>query len=123
MRTAQAVKLPGPLVDRLRDAAAIHSRSIAGQAEHWIKLGRLVEVDPRFGVLKIEQALRGELSPDDLSVEQQEAYLDRVADSHWDDASPQAAAAFAEMVDRGDLVGYASEASDELVTMPPKRRR
>lgn len=63
----------------LREAAEVHNRSVSGQAEHWIRLGRAVERDPRFGFVQIEEALRGLRPVSSLTDEQQEEYFDRFA--------------------------------------------
>jgi hypothetical protein len=75
---SQAVKISDTEMDALREAAALQSRSISGQAEHWMRLGRAFERDERFGFAKVEQALKGLLAPMELSAEQQEDYFDRL---------------------------------------------
>lgn len=55
---SHAVKVSEREMDALRDAAARHSRSIAGQAEHWMRLGRLVERSPGFNFQAADQALK-----------------------------------------------------------------
>jgi len=105
---SSAVKISDEEMQALRDAATLQSRSIAGQAEHWLRLGRAFESDPRFGYAKIEQALRGLVSPDDLSDAEQEQYFDKLGASYWD-ASPVEEAFFAEMRRRGEGVGIDEE--------------
>jgi hypothetical protein len=77
---AHAVKISEPEMEVLREAAAINSRSISGQAEHWLRIGRAVERDPRFGYVRIEQALKGLLGIDDLDGDEQEEFMDRLGD-------------------------------------------
>ena len=74
---AAAVKISDVEMLALREAAALQSRSISGQAEHWLRLGRAFERDPRFGFVKVEQALNGLADIDDLSTADQEEYMDR----------------------------------------------
>jgi hypothetical protein len=76
---AHAVKISDPEMEALREAAAVNSRSIAGQAEHWLRIGRAVERDPRFGYVQIEQALKGLRPVSSLSDEQQEEFFERFA--------------------------------------------
>jgi hypothetical protein len=76
---AQAVKISDPEMEVLREAAAVNSRSISGQAEHWLRIGRAVERDPRFGYVQIEQALKGLRPVSSLSDEQQEEFFERFA--------------------------------------------
>lgn len=77
---AQAVKISDQEMDAVREAAQLHNRSISGQAEHWIRLGRAVERDPRFGIVQIEEALRGLRPVGSLDEEQQDEYFQRFAD-------------------------------------------
>ena len=105
---SSAVKISDEEMQALREAAALQSRSIAGQAEHWLRLGRAFERDPRFGYAKIEQALKGLVSPDDLNDTEQEQYFDKLGASYWD-ASPVEDASFAEMRRRGEGVGMDEE--------------
>lgn len=77
---SQAVKISDADMQALREAANIHNRSISGQAEHWLRIGRAVERNPAIGYTRIEQALKGLLSPDELSGEEQEEFLDRFAE-------------------------------------------
>lgn len=78
MSQAHAVKISAPEMAHLRAAAEHHSRSIAGQAEHWLRLGRAVEADPRFGFARVDQALRGLLKVDELSEAEQDLYFDQL---------------------------------------------
>lgn len=79
----QAVKISDPEMNALRDAARINSRSISGQAEHWMRIGRAVERDPSLGYSRIEKALRGlePVSLDALSEDQQDAFLADMANA------------------------------------------
>ncbi len=77
MADAHAVKISESEMNALREAAQLHQRSISGQAEHWMRIGRAVERDPRFGFVQIEEALKGLRPISSLSGEQQEQYFDR----------------------------------------------
>ena len=101
---SHAVKISEEEMKHLREAAPLQSRSIAGQAEHWIRLGRAFERDPRFGFAKVEQALRGLIAPMDLNDEEQDEYLDRLGRSNWEPSRTEDAF-FAEMRGRGEGVG------------------
>ena len=76
--TSQAVKISNSEMLHVREAAVVYHRSVAGQAEHWIRLGRAIERHPGFSHAKIEQALRGLLSPDDLDGDEQEEFFDQM---------------------------------------------
>jgi hypothetical protein len=92
---AHAVKISDTEMEALREAAELNSRSLSGQAEHWIRIGRAVERDPRFGYVQIEQALRGLRPVSSLTDEQQEEFFERFAQdtlvptererAYWDD--------------------------------------
>lgn len=60
----------------LRHASALYNRSIAGQAEYWMRLGRAAERNPDMTLSRVEQALRGLLNPSDLSGDEQEQFFD-----------------------------------------------
>ena len=69
---AHAVKISEREMEVLREAAAINSRSISGQAEHWLRIGRASSAIRDSAMCSIEQALKG-LRP----VEQPEAMSSR----------------------------------------------
>ncbi len=77
-----AVRISESEMQELRAAAEVNSRSIAGQAEHWMRIGRAVERDPAMAYSQIELALRGlkPLKLDELSDDEQDDFLDQLAD-------------------------------------------
>ncbi|MEP6720049.1 MAG: hypothetical protein ABJA77_01270 [Variovorax sp.] len=80
---AQAVKISDVEMNALRDAARLSSRSISGQAEHWIRIGRAIERDPAIGYSRIEMALRG-LEPlvlDTLDEASQNAFFEQMGEA------------------------------------------
>ncbi len=99
-----AVKVSDSEMQELRKAAALQSRSLAGQAEHWMRLGRAFETNPLFGYAKVEQALKALVSPDELTTDEQELYFDNLASSHWE-PSPTETQFFESMMARGGAVG------------------
>lgn len=101
---SQPVKVSDEMIEVLRDTAALQQRSIAGQAEYWMRLGRAVERDPRLSFALVEQALRGLVPPAQLSGDQQEEYLDRLEDMQ-DAPSATEEAFFADRRRRGVGVG------------------
>ena len=44
-----SIKIPESEMIQIRAAAALHDRSISGQAAHWIRLGQAFEQDPMVG--------------------------------------------------------------------------
>ena len=115
---SQAVKISDTEMEALREAAALQSRSISGQAEHWMRLGRAFERDERFGFAKVEQALRGLVAPMDLSAEQQEEYFDRF-EASLHKPSKVAQDFFADRRQRG--VGVGMDDAGNIVHQAPAR--
>lgn len=78
-----AVRISEKEMAELRKAARLNSRSLAGQAEHWMRLGRALERNPDISYSRIEMALQGleALDLDTLDETQQEDFLDRFADA------------------------------------------
>ena len=73
---AQSIKISNTEMDILRDESKTFGRSIAGQAEHWIRIGRAIEQSDHFNYRKIQAVLKGTLSPDHLNRDEQEVFLD-----------------------------------------------
>lgn len=76
-----AVRLSEELIGEARNEAAIMSRSITSQVEHWAKLGRAIEQSPGFDYGRVQSALRAQISPDDLAAEEREIYFVESAES------------------------------------------
>jgi len=73
---AQSIKISNTEMDILRDESKTFGRSIAGQAEHWMRIGRAIEQSNHFNYRKIQAVLNGTLNPDHLNRDEQEVYLD-----------------------------------------------
>ncbi len=54
-----SIKLPTELVDAARSDAALFSRSIGGQVEHWANIGRAIESAQGFTLDRVRGALAG----------------------------------------------------------------
>ncbi len=76
---AQSVKLTDEIMAYVRRDAARQSRSVAGQVTHYIRIARVIEKSKTFDYQRIDQALDAELSPDDLTSEEQEVWFDQFA--------------------------------------------
>lgn len=70
----QAIRLSEELVKVSRGEAKVMNRSVAGQVEHWLRLGRAVERSGLFDYRQVRAALAAEISVDDLTGEEQEIY-------------------------------------------------
>lgn len=87
-----SVKFPEGFVEDARTEAAHMQRSVAGQIEHWARLGRMAEqVLTVDGVRRLRQA---EAGFDDLAADARDTLLDDIF-STAAPASPEATAFFA----------------------------
>ncbi len=78
---AQSIKISNAEMDILRDESKTFGRSIAGQAEHWMRIGRAIEQSDHFNYRKIQAVLNGTLNPDHLNRDEQAIYLDYIIDA------------------------------------------
>ena len=116
---SQAVKISDTEYEAVRVAAQVNSRSLSGQAEHWLRIGRAVERNPEIAYTRIERALHGLMSPDDLTGEEQEEYFDRFADK-MGEVSEGERAYFAERERRG--LGVGMDEAGKLTYSPNARK-
>ncbi len=63
-----AVKVSSDLVMAAEQEARVWSRSMAGQIEHWARLGRALEAQPDVDLARIRAVLTGTLAFDTLNV-------------------------------------------------------
>jgi hypothetical protein len=70
-----AIKLSDPIVSLARSEGRVLGRSIAGQVEHWARLGRAVERAPGFDYERVRAALSAQASFDDLRGDEQAVAL------------------------------------------------
>ncbi len=99
-----SLKISDGVMSHLRTAADANRRSLAGQAEHWMRLGREAEVSGAESP-RLARAMRGEASIDELPGELQEAFLDAL-DDLMRNGSPEVDAAYAALGARPGAVGY-----------------
>lgn len=113
---AQSIKISDDEMMFIREEAGISSRSIAGQVEHWLRIGRAIERSPAFNYQRIREVLSGLFSPDDLTAEEQEVFFEEFSDAMWD-VTPEQKAFFAERKLSGKGVGL--DENDNLVYQAP----
>jgi hypothetical protein len=77
---AQSVKLADDVMALVRREAEVHSRSVAGQIAHWVKLGRAVEGSGAYDHARVTAALEGRLDTRQLSDAEAPAWLDAFTD-------------------------------------------
>jgi hypothetical protein len=70
-----AIKLSDRFVNLARSEGRVMGRSIAGQVEHWARLGRAVERSSAFGYERIRSVLSARDSFDDLTADEQAVAL------------------------------------------------
>lgn len=63
----QSVRLSDELVDRARHAGKASHRSINGQIEHWVELGRMLESSSVLSIQQLQAFIEGRLSLDELA--------------------------------------------------------
>ena len=73
---AQSVKLADEVMALVRREAELHSRSVAGQITHWLKIGRAIEQSGTYDHARVTAALEGRLDTTQLRAEEEAAWLD-----------------------------------------------
>ena len=73
---AQSIKLSDDVMALIRREAELHSRSVAGQITHWVKLGRAIERSGSFDHARITEALNGALDTTELHPDEEAPWLD-----------------------------------------------
>ncbi|SMX48728.1 TA system antitoxin ParD family protein [Maliponia aquimaris] len=77
---AQSVKLADEVMALVRREADLHSRSVAGQITHWLRIGRAIEQSGAYDHARITAALEGRLDTTSLTEEEETAWLDAFTD-------------------------------------------
>ena len=77
----QSIKISDTERDIVRREAEISSRSIASQVAHWMRIGRAIERSPQLTYAHIRDALEGRRSPDALSGEEQDVFVDAIMEA------------------------------------------
>lgn len=77
-RNFASVKLKAELVDEARREAETFNRSLGGQIEHWVRLGRALESAPGMQVSRVRETLEGKVTLRTLPRQEQEAVLDQI---------------------------------------------
>lgn len=76
---AQSVKLSDDIMALVRREAELHSRSVAGQVTHWLKIGRSIEYSGRFEHAHITAALERRLDTTAVHEDEGEVWLKEFA--------------------------------------------
>jgi len=75
---AQSIKISDEEMQLVRREAKLSSRSIAGQITHWMRIGRSVERSANFNYADVRDALEGRRTPDELTGEEQELFIEEL---------------------------------------------
>ncbi len=73
---AQSVKLADDVMALVRREAELHSRSVAGQITHWLRIGRAIEHSGAYDHARISAALEGRIDTAQLGVDEEVTWLD-----------------------------------------------
>lgn len=103
-----SIKLSRDLVEEARRYAETMHRSVGAQVEHWARMGQIFESLPGVGVHQVQAALEGRLKIEDLTVEQQEAFFDRLGE-YFNRPNPDVDAYYAQLGAREGAVGTDAE--------------
>jgi len=113
---AQSVKIADDEMRVIREEANVQNRSIAGQIVHWVRIGREIERSSSFDYARVRAALAAELSPDDLTPEENVVWFDELDDYMADPgADSQVAAAFKRLGEQSGAAGCNEK--DELIVV------
>lgn len=75
-RKFASVKFPDAFVETARREAALFNRSVAGQIEHWARIGQALEGAPEFSTERVRATLMGRLKIEALSPAERQAVFD-----------------------------------------------
>jgi hypothetical protein len=105
---SNAVRISEAEMAELRRAAELNNRSVSGQAEYWMRLGRAAERTPTMTMSRIEAALRGlqPVDPGDLDDDEHDEFLLGLAKAPL---TPQGEAVYEKMTADGLGVGIADD--------------
>lgn len=76
---AQSIKLSDTVMTFVRKESSLQSRSVAGQITHWVNIGRAIEKSSSFDYDRISSVLEAEITPDELTPEEQEVWFTQFA--------------------------------------------
>ena len=68
MTNSRAIKLSGEIITEAYKYAAVYSRSVPRQIEHWAKIGRIAEENPDLPYNFIQDILKAKVEMDNGEV-------------------------------------------------------
>lgn len=118
-RKFASVKFADTFVEDARREATLFNRSVAGQIEHWARLGRALEGAPGIPVERVRETLEGRVKLETLSVQEQGAVFDHL-DAWFDNPPEDIVAAYQEIGSQPGAVGL--DKNGQLVRVRAKPR-
>ena len=120
-RKFASVKFPDTFVEDARREAELFNRSVAGQIEHWARIGRALEGAPGIPGERVRQALEGRVKLETLSVQEQGAVFDHMS-AWFDDPPEDVVTAYREIGSQPGAVGLDKKGKLVRVTAKPRLR-
>lgn len=77
---AKTLRISDPCMNLLREESRAHHRTLAGQAEYWMALGRAVERSRLVDFQQLRALTDGDLSFEELNEREQEFAFDQFLD-------------------------------------------
>lgn len=115
---AQSIKISDEEMEVVRREAKLSSRSIAGQITYWMRIGRSIERSPQFSYAHIREALEGRRSPDALTGEEQEVFVEDLL-AMAADPTPEQEAFF--KARKGAGLGVGANRDGQIVEQSPHK--
>lgn len=72
--SGRSIKISKEVMNEVEAEAGLQNRSLSGQTEHWLKIGKIIEESDNFSYSRIKKTLEGEGSVLELSEEEQEIF-------------------------------------------------
>ena len=119
---SKSVKLDAALVDDARGAAALHSRSLAGQIGYWARIGRAIERSGSFDHVRLSRVLAGEAETTTLTPEEKTVWSEWFL-ARMEEAGSVEEAEFAELRANGAAVGLDADGRVVVADADPEDRR
>lgn len=112
---SRTVKMSDEVVSMAENEMLISGRSLAGQVEHWAKIGRAIEQSPAFNYQRVKAALTAQIPYDDLNTEERAAFLEELDESMWAEPDAEEKAFYAKLtgpgLDENGKIIYAGDQS------------
>lgn len=105
MTTTTSIRLSDTLVSDARRDAETFNRTISGQIEYWVRLGRAVESLPGFDLRRVRAALDGQFDAGMLSLDEKQIFEDRLGEA-FVTPSAKSIAFMQALRNEGGAVGY-----------------